>query len=58
MSDQETFDTHQDGLPSDYDYGMGSGRPADEGKGLVPGSEHDHHPSKMKKVLGDVASYI
>lgn len=59
MSDKETFG-HQDNRASDYEYGMGSGRPASEGEkgeglGLNSG---DHHQSKMKELLDDAGRML
>lgn len=54
MSDQEIFG-HQGNRGSDYEYGMGSGRPAGDGeKGGGSGLESGvHHQYKMKELLDD-----
>ena len=58
MSDTDTYG-HQDKLASDYDYGMGSGRPAyEEGKGLFFGSEHGHHHHPKMEKLPDEAEHM
>lgn len=53
MSDSAAF-SHQDNRASDYEFGMGSGRPACEEKSGLLGFEHGaHHHSKMKELLED-----